>query len=280
LGNQLFKFANALRISETFGVDICLDISWYRHNYMKSAIVSSRTFELDYFPEIRKLEKFSTTYPLVDNLTNRVLHKLSPISQKKIGLLSESNSKDFKKTPRSIIGDFIGIPYFPTDSLLLRYLKFPENYSNWYEKLALEVQGTNSVAVHVRRTDYLNLDHIYNVVDKNYYMKAIKLIQESNKDVALHLFSDDPAGAIKWLGKAIEFDSVIVQPVDVSSGEVLRLMSTYKCVVAANSTFSWWAAYIGNLNKNVNSIFLPKKFSNLNNDNPEKYLWIKGCQFI
>jgi hypothetical protein len=247
---------------------------------MKSNRVSSREFELDYFPEIKKIDKYVTSFPGIDKFRGKLERRLKPDIQRIVGLMTECNEEKFKGSPKFIDGSFERTIFLPNSEVLRRFLKFPNESSKWFEENLKYNLNQYVVAVHVRRTDYLNLAHIYDVVDKGYYLKAINAILESNQGVSLHLFSDDPNGAISWLGESIKFDKIISQPNKIPSGEVLRLMSTYDSIIAANSTFSWWAAYIGKLNKNVKKIFLPKKFSNLNNDNPENFLWIQDCQFI
>ena len=65
----------------------------------------------------------------------------------------------------------------------------------------------------------------------------------------------------------------------VHSVELLELMSTCLGIVTANSTFSWWAAYIGELNGNVKSVVLPEIFTLLEND-PGKCLRVPGWKII
>jgi hypothetical protein len=247
---------------------------------MKSNRVSSREFELDYFPEIKKIDKYVNSFPRIDKFRGKFERRLNPDIQRFIGLMTEFNEEKFERSPKFIDGSFERTIFLPNSEVLRRFLRFPSESSKWFEEILKYNLNRYVVAVHVRRTDYLNLSHIYDVVDKTYYLKAINTIRESNQEVALHLFSDDPDGAIRWLGESIKFDKIISQPTKVPIGEVFRLMSTCDSIIAANSTFSWWAAYIGKLNKNVENIFLPKKFSNLNNDNPENFLWIQDCQFI
>jgi hypothetical protein len=247
---------------------------------MISNRVSNRKFELDFFPEIMNVEKYVNNFPRIDKFRGKFERRLSPESQRKIGIMTELNAERFRKLPKFIDGSFERTIFLAKDDILKPLLRFPSNCSNWFIENTDYNSNKYVVALHVRRTDYLNLGHIYDVVDKNYYLKAVNSFRESNQRIEFHLFSDDPEGAIHWLGDSINIDKIISQPAHISSGEMLRLMSTYDSIVAANSTFSWWAAYIGKLNGNVKSIFLPRKFSNLHNDNPEEYLWIKDCQFI
>lgn len=250
------------------------------HNYMKSKHVSNRGFDLNYFPEISKLEKYVNRLPKFDRIKGRFERRLSPKLQAIIGLMTEDNVEFFDKAPSVIDGSFERISFLANSNALSYFLRFPDQTSRWFDENYLFNLDKFAVAVHVRRTDYLNLGHIYNVVDKNYYLNAINSLCESNQKINLHLFSDDPEGATKWLGEEIKFQKVITQPHGTPNGEILRFMSTYKSIIGANSTFSWWAAFLGKMTNKEIQIVLPKKFSNLQNDFPEKYLKIDGAVFL
>lgn len=247
---------------------------------MKSKHVSNRGFDLDYFPEIGKLKKYVNRFPKIDKIKGRFERRLSPKLQAKIGLMTEDNVEFFDKSPSVIDGSFERISFLANSNSLGYFLRFPDQTSSWFDENFLYNLDKFTVAVHVRRTDYLNLGHIYNVVKKNYYLDAIDLLLESNQKINVHLFSDDPEGAMQWLGKEIKFQKVITQPQGIPNGEIIRLMSTYKSIIGANSTFSWWAAYLGKMRNKEIQIVLPRKFSNLQNDFPEKFLKIDGAVFL
>lgn len=280
LGNQLFKFANGLRVSDYFKSDLVLDISWYSHNYMKSNFVSNREFELNYFPEITNFKQYVTKFPEIDKVRGKLERRLSPKIQERIGLMTEGNVDFFIKRPNVIDGSFERISFLANIEALEHCLKFPKQTSRWFDESLLHDSNKFAIAVHVRRTDYLNLGHIYDVVGKNYYLNSIQLLRQANQKIELHLFSDDPDGALRWFGKDLKFEKIINPPVGTPSGEVLRLMSTYKSIIAANSTFSWWAAFLGRMKNKELQVVLPKQFSNLPNDDPEKYLKIEGSVFL
>lgn len=261
-------------------VDIELDTSWYSYNLMKSNLVSSRQFELDYFPNIQQMNKVKGFNPTTSRFIRKIINNLSADRQAKLHVFTEKSSELFRSNPRIIYGLFDNIKFLPNEEILKQYLTFPENKSDWYLQNEQYKNDYFKVAVHVRRTDYLNLGHIYDVVEKTYYLEAQKKAREFTQKVVFHLFSDDPQGAINWLGDSIKIERVISQPNNIPSGELLRLMSTYDSVIAANSTFSWWAAYIGKINQNMKLIFLPRKFSKLRSDLPEEHLRIQGCIFI
>lgn len=101
------------------------------------------------------------------------------------------------------------------------------------------LKGENATALHVRRTDYLKHPEIYTELDKNYYMKCLENIQEKGR---ILVFSDD----FKWCEKQFDGDFNFIK---IGHIESMYLMSKCKNVIIANSTFSWWSAWIGNPKK-------------------------------
>jgi hypothetical protein len=105
----------------------------------------------------------------------------------------------------------------------------------------------NTVAVHVRRGDYMNLQSNYATLTADYYRRALDEIGEDSKVV---LFSDDIEWCESTLAPLLEENVVLVRgEMDIID---LFLMSRMKHNVIANSTFSWWGALLNeNPNKKV-----------------------------
>ena len=103
----------------------------------------------------------------------------------------------------------------------------------------------HAIVVHVRRTDYIgNSNH--DVITPAYYERAITEIRKYNPDGQLLVFSDD----MGWCRSQPVFAGAIFvdEPTDYMA---LYLMSQYRYFVIANSSFSWWAAYLGPQPKTV-----------------------------
>jgi hypothetical protein len=97
----------------------------------------------------------------------------------------------------------------------------------------------------VRRTDYIgSVKH--GILDLPYYERAVAEVRKHNPDGPLFVFSDD----LEWCrAQSVFADAIMVdESVDVAA---LYLMSQYRHIVMANSTFSWWAAYLGPQPKTV-----------------------------
>ena len=133
------------------------------------------------------------------------------------------------------------------------------------------IKKSNSVSLHVRRGDYLNLKNI-NVLDVDYYMKAVEYIRKNVEKPTFFIFSDD----LDWCKKSLGFlDGCIY--VDRTQTEIddLKLMSFCRHNIIANSSFSWWGAW---LNQNPNKTVIAPKGWLLNDPDSSNVIlsdWVK-----
>ncbi len=127
--------------------------------------------------------------------------------------------------------------------------------------LMQKMSAENSVAIHVRRGDYKNSR--FTLLDiETYYLKAIEKIKEQVKNPKFYIFSND-IDFVKTHFSKMDIDSEIV---DINSGQQsfmdMVLMSNCKHNIIANSSFSWWSAW---LNENPDKIVIaPKKWYSQN----------------
>jgi hypothetical protein len=124
-----------------------------------------------------------------------------------------------------------------------------------YNKLVSLNQTTKiSVSIHVRRGDYLKLQHCHPVQDMSYFIKSIETIHNKvGTDLVFLIFSDD----IEWCRNNFSKLDISCIYVNESSNQLpkdvidMYLMSKCDHNIISNSSFSWWGAY---MNKNVNKI--------------------------
>lgn len=149
-----------------------------------------------------------------------------------------------------------------------------EKNMEWLDK----INACNAVSVHIRRGDYVKVpktNHIHGTCDLKYYKDAMSLLTEKISVPIFFFFSDE----IDWVKENIRTD----QPsyyVDVNDDkhnyEDLRLMSSCKHHIIANSSFSWWGAW---LNKSHTKIVIaPRQWMNipeLNTDDLIPASWIR-----
>jgi hypothetical protein len=126
-----------------------------------------------------------------------------------------------------------------------------------------QIIGTNSVSLHIRRGDYVSSainQRIYGTCDLDYYERAIKIISTKVSDPIFYIFSDD----IDWAKKHLQSEGQYIF-VDWNNAETnyedLRLMYHCKHNIIANSSFSWWGAW---LNQNPHKLVIApaKRFNN------------------
>jgi hypothetical protein len=127
-------------------------------------------------------------------------------------------------------------------------------------KLQQEICSKTSISVHIRRGDYLNnkiVDVFGRICDLEYYQRAIEYIKSNVENPFFYVFSDDK----EWIKANLSFPNS--QIVDFNHGKDswkdMYLMSLCKHNINANSTFSWWAAWLNNNEHKI--IVVPEQFN-------------------
>ena len=119
-----------------------------------------------------------------------------------------------------------------------------ELISNKNLSLAKTIRETNSVSIHVRRGDYL-MEIGWDTCNLEYYNKAIKYIEQILPHCTFYVFSDDILWCMKNLTNKYNFIYVDWNKGN-DSWQDMYLMSQCKNNIIANSTFSWWGAWLNN----------------------------------
>lgn len=104
-----------------------------------------------------------------------------------------------------------------------------------------------TLAIHVRRGDYLNYQEVYRVLNNDYYQAAYKHL-ESLPQLKVLIFSDDIAWCKKHLALPANYCNVEFISEDIPDYLALMLMTRCQHVIGSNSTFSWWGAYLNQEN--------------------------------
>lgn len=145
------------------------------------------------------------------------------------------------------------------DLMRLHY-NLPNKYKNdCYRRIIEKVKISISVAVHVRRADYMTEENskTFNILDADYYNCCISLMVEKIKCPQFFVFSED----VNWVKENLNFGkNAVVFVTELLNVDYLEFDIMRQCnhAIIANSTFSWWAA---ELNKNSDKIiFAPKKY--------------------
>jgi hypothetical protein len=261
-GNQLFKFFHGVDLSNTYNENLIIDKTWYRDSRDRRNLVSERSFDLGYYPKIREVASVEWRSNRLHKVFGQVLRRSHPLVQLKLGYLVESNRVRFlndSRIPSIVDGSFEQLDCLPESEIILDYLNPPSD-SEWLKTSTFEISAAQPIALHVRRGDFLNIPHMYDVVKPTYYYDALKTIQGRYGPRPIHLFSDDPTAALEFLGKDFLIDHVVSQNSEVKTPEIFELLSRYPFLIGANSTFSWWAGYLGFLRGSTTLSTMPEKF--------------------
>lgn len=135
--------------------------------------------------------------------------------------------------------------------IILEKFRFIDVSDKANEDIIEKIKNSNSVSLHIRHGDYLNLQDLYCALDEKYYQRAIDKICENVENPVFFCFSDD----IEWCKKNIKTKNILY--IDWNRKENsfrdMQLMSLCKHNILANSTFSMWGAW---LNQNPNKIVI------------------------
>lgn len=232
LGNQLFQYALSRHLAQFDS--IAYDTTYYQSKEnVEGLVFLHRDFLLPCF-DVGDLE---ITYADMDGRPRINQWEYNP---------------DKHYTNCWFWGDWQRASYFKDVDIDIR-LK-DEYITDKMKKIAKEMDRCDSVAVHVRRTDYAVYDWI---LDPAYYDRAFQKIKQRVSEPKFYIFSDDPEWCKENLpeGKIIHMEEL----------EDFWLMSKCKNQIIANSTYSFWAAY---LNKNPEKVVIYPQDWNIDINHP------------
>lgn len=279
LGNQMFQYAIAKALAIEFKTDIFLDLQDYENS-------NGHPFALD---------KFTTQFRIASSKELRLFGKIPDYGNplwlrvlRKIITPTECTEKDFHYSANNLdsAGKYTYLSgYWQCEKYfihireqLLQDFKPRLGYSSKTNELLSKAQNTKSVSIHIRRGDYVqnpSTNSYHGTCSIDYYKSAINEISRSLDNPSFFVFSDD----IIWAKENLNLwdDMFFVDHNDINHAwEDLMLMANCKHNIIANSTFSWWGAW---LNNNVNKIVIApdRWFNNANLDYKDVVpeTWIK-----
>lgn len=246
LGNQMFQWAYGKALSIKHNTDLLLDVGYYSNQ----GIDTPRKFDLINFP----------------NLT----YKQPQLENKNIVQVNDnfyySDLKYDENYNYFLNGFWQSEKYFiDIEEIIRKELAIDKETE---EKLKNNIIG-NCVSLHIRRTDYVTSNGYHPVLTMDYYHLALEIIE--NYDNVL-IFSDD----VEWCKNNLSFKNMVFIENNTNI-EDLWLMSLCNHNIIANSSFSWWGAW---LNNNTDKIVIaPKKwfgeYTNLNEKDIIPNKWLK-----
>lgn len=270
LGNQLFQYATAKALACRCGTSVGIDVGWYgsfaegqtARKYLLGHFAISGSISHSFVAGLAKEKKL----PYVGKSLTNKLFSLLPIP--KYRYFAE---KDFQFDPEVLrLNDNIYLDgYWQSEKYFLDYAdiirkEFTVNSEpdSANTRIAHTISHEESVAVHVRRGDYATHPQIsafHGCCSLDYYNAALQVIAAQIDNPSYYIFSDDPTWArqnLKFPGKVqiVEFNT------PDTAYEDMRLMSLCKHHVIANSSFSWWGAWLSENQRK--QVIAPKRWFN------------------
>lgn len=262
LGNQMFQYAAGLSLSIRNNTNHVLDINDFGDTY------TLRKYELDAFDFNPVLAPINPT-KLLRRYYSRPFWYL-PIKHRSTAMRWLTGYTYFRETQANVMTSFFKLPsncyldghwnseiYFKDHQQLVRNAyTFSSIKDSSIKRYAALIGKCNSVSIHVRRTDYETVSknlNLFGLCGTDYYESAMSYINSRIKNVVYFVFADDKQWAknnIKPQKKCFYIEH------SADNFEDMRLMSLCNHNIIANSTFSWWGAW---LNPNKDKIVVAPK---------------------
>lgn len=253
LGNQMFQYAAGRALAARHGTDLVLDSSWIAATRAKGLATGFELGCFDLRVQVRpvwEVARLAHPSPVV-----YALQRLRPSRRRFFHVLGEDSSYAFVP----------GVVDAPDDTYLDGFWQFADYFADHAELVrrdftfarvgsesarleeAIRAAPDPAVSVHVRRGDYVahhRARELLGSLGADYYERAVETVVERVGPVSLFVFSDDP----EWCRDRLRFPHVTTI-VDRAlpperAWEDMRLMSLCRHHVIANSTFSWWGAWL------------------------------------
>lgn len=274
LGNQMFQYALYLKL-KSLGRDVKMDdkTQYERAN-----------------PRPVMLWCFGISYPQasaeeIEVLTDGSLAFFHRVRRKIFGRKSLEYHEEtwnfdpqvLEKTPVYLTGYFQSEKYFQDiEEQVRQSFQFSEkiwegldgDLENRVRGYRKKIEDSLAVSVHIRRGDYLDNEEAYgNICTEKYYQKAIELVRRRYPEAVFYFFSNDPAWVKKWVERvyAKELPFEIIEGTGEEYGYLdLFLMSRCNHHIIANSSFSWWGAWLslGQPGAGEKMVIAPSKWHN------------------
>lgn len=286
LGNQMFAYAYAYALSK-------------RKKFKNKVYIDIRNEAINELDDVRiyrpiTIDKFQLTLPVINNNIAKkwdylkkaiLIHKFIYVFAKrgiwKYKFMTESdynfNKNNFRlKNNLYVVGWFQHYEYFKNvRSDLLKEFTLKQEFT---EPQALKkiMKNYEVVSIHVRRGDYISnrmARKVMGICNEDYYEKAVEYINKKIENIYLFIFTDDE----QWVKQTLKLSVpsiVISNHYGLTDEQELVLMSRCKHNIIANSTFSWWGAWL-NTNKEKIVIAPKRWFADSRRKNIALKEWIK-----
>lgn len=261
LGNQMFQYALIVGLQESFKEDVYADISGFKKYNLHNGLEIESIFGV-------KLQIINKCPLLARKLTlSRYINKFLPFLCRRY----QFEYPDFRyiegiyqnKEKEYYAGYWHHHRYLESfrDDLCQIY-HFPPFEDQNNKMISIQMRRENSVGIHVRRGDYLDEKQYQGICTLDYYKKAIEIVHREFGNVSFYVFSNDVAWCRANLSDL--FADSKATYIDWNKGKDsyrdMQLMTFCRGLIIANSSFSWWGAFLNMAEDRL--VIAPKKWKN------------------
>jgi hypothetical protein len=245
LGNQLFQYATGRALSLKLGVDLVLDTSWFEGR-------TDRLYALDPF----SIEAQTYSGPtILSSFLKRLECRLARRwANKRFGTpIYREPHFQFDTTFPLLDSPVYLEGFWQSEQYFLKYkeaitkeLRIKSNVSKAYHSLEKNIQSTDAICVHIRRGDYVTNPialKMHGLCSLDYVYQGVKEASLGLTNPHCFIFSDD----LSWVRKnlLLNFPMTLVDVASSNEAHIdLALMQQCKNFVIANSSLSWWGAWL------------------------------------
>ncbi len=249
MGNQMFQYAAAKAVALRSDADLLLDLSWF-------STVSDRRYALGPLCVSAQTVGEMAQEGAMSRLFRKAVFRLTRRSDDSWRGRPVFREKYFHfdpallavRAPACLDGYFQSEKYFlDFRDLILSEFTVRTPPHDHAKRVLERMASQDAICVHVRRGDYaLNAatSAFHGLCSLDYYRKGLSIVSQGLHNPCCYVFSDDP----EWVRENFHMDLPMVV-VDFhgpdQAHEDLRLMAACKCFVIANSSLSWWGAWLG-----------------------------------
>lgn len=260
LGNQLFQYAFGRALSLKHGVPLRLDVRDYQQKPQHGLLINQFNIAGEFLSA-----KDSRLAPNIERRTKwqRTLWNIHPFHPR------WTREKPFGFQTRWLkLGQHVYLDgYWQSEAFfrdfadtLRQELTLTKPTSLATQEIAAQMRQSRSVAMHIRRGDYVTdpkVAKIYLPLTLSYYERCLNDWASDHRNVRVFVFSND----IAWCKKNIRWSQPTVyvdHTTTASAHEDLYLMQQAECCITANSTLSWWGAWLGQ--RPNHTVYTPAKW--------------------
>jgi len=255
LGNQMFQYAFGYRLAQLSGTELKLDIAAFeKYKLHKVAIHHLNVNYNSLLIGDRKVNRLTNEYGV------RAMLKKAKLVKPKIKIIQETTPGFRKELVTNYTQDVYLDGFWQSEKYfkgaedeIREHLMVITQPSPANQQMLSTIKKTNAISVHIRRADYVTNPHtlsFHGICSMEYYQKAADLVKSKVDNPVFFVFSDD----IAWAKENINFNTeqffADMNNADTNY-EDLRLMYSCKHHIIANSSFSWWGAWLNPLKEKM-----------------------------